>query len=173
MLYGFEKLANVDKRLREFAELAGKLLPFDVQVTAGHRSDAEQAALYAQGRTKPGPNATAARPLGDTVTNARSSSTSAHGRGMAIDLVPRINGRPSWAEWSLFEQIGELAESQGLDWGGRWLSIKDGPHVEVPGWKQAATFLADAVSNNKGTVSVGVIAAIALALLAVMGSAWR
>ena len=33
---------------------------------------------------------------------------------------------PAWGRW------GAAAEAEGLEWGGRWTSIMDAPHVQVP-----------------------------------------
>ena len=35
----------------------------------------------------------------------------------------------------LYCQLGEIGESLGLSWGGRWHSIKDYPHFELPEWR--------------------------------------
>jgi peptidoglycan L-alanyl-D-glutamate endopeptidase CwlK len=76
------------------------------------------------------------------VTKARPGS-SAHNFGYGFDICFRgadpylhayevENGGASDPRW---EQAGELMESVGLAWGGRWKSIKDRPHAEEPSWK--------------------------------------
>ena len=40
-----------------------------------------------------------------------------------------------------FNQVGALAKSIGLEWGGDWKSIKDLPHIQLKGWGSTATKL--------------------------------
>src|SRR5260370_21875308 len=74
MVGGEEKLVGVHPDLVSLVRSASDQLPFDFRVTSGVRSDAEQAALYAQVLTAPGP----------VVTNAPTASSSAHRRGTAV-----------------------------------------------------------------------------------------
>lgn len=108
------------RRVRGILALA-KREGYTLQIVQGLRTFAEQDALFAKGRTKPGAK----------VTNARGGK-SWHNYGLAVDLAPVINGRVSWNEklfnWSL---IGKWAKAVGLSWGGSWLSFKDRPHVEM------------------------------------------
>jgi len=116
----------------------------DVLITATYRSTEEQARLYAQGRTTPGTRVTNARP-GDSFHNVR----------RAFDFVPLIQGKLSWHDRALFERIGLIGESAGLEWGGRWKGLKDRPHFQycacsVHGFhKLASAFRSD------GTCQVG------------------
>lgn len=122
-----ERLAKV---LPELAEKCAKLIGiayqegFTLLVTQGFRSIAEQNALYAQGRTKPG----------KIVTNAKGSQSN-HTRGEAVDFAFIVNGEVSWED-KLYLKIGGWAKQVGLNWGGDWRSIKDKPHVELPSKKQ-------------------------------------
>lgn len=46
------------------------------------------------------------------------------------------------ADWDFknFTRFGQLAESIGLEWGGRWPNLVDGPHVQMPmTWQDAVT----------------------------------
>jgi peptidoglycan L-alanyl-D-glutamate endopeptidase CwlK len=96
----------------------------DLLVTCTLRSEAEQTALYAQGRTAPG----------HIVTNAKPGQ-SAHNYGLAIDFVPMINGKPCWdGSDPAWEKAGEIAESCGLEWAGRWTTFREEPHVQLPNW---------------------------------------
>lgn len=117
---------DLDPRIRESAHAIRrewKAKGLDVLITCTYRSPAEQDALYAQGRTKPGP----------IVTQARAGE-SMHNVGLAIDFVPKIDGRVTWNDQSkLWEVIARLA--QGIDsrvvWGGDWSArIRDRPHLE-------------------------------------------
>ena len=99
-------------------------------ITHGLRTHAEQDALYAQGRTKPGA----------VVTNARGGYSN-HNFGIAIDfclLMP--DGRN--VSWSMTRdgngdgisdwlQVVDEAKRLGFSWGGDWTSFKDYPHFEM------------------------------------------
>ncbi len=89
-----------------------------VQIVQGLRTFAEQDALYAQGRTKPG----------KVVTNARGGQSN-HNYGLALDFAPVVNGTVSWND-KLFQPFGKWADAAGLSWGGNWKKFKDMPHVE-------------------------------------------
>lgn len=115
-----------------------------VRVVQAYRSINEQNALYAQGRTIPGPNVRPDHPLGDTVTSAHGGSSN-HNYGLAFDfaLLYDKDGNGSYevlswdtvkdldrdgqADW--MEVVKEF-ESAKYDWGGRWKSRKDNPHIE-------------------------------------------
>ncbi|MET0439142.1 MAG: M15 family metallopeptidase [Devosia sp.] len=102
-----------------------------IRITATYRSVAEQNALYAQGRSKPG----------KIVTNAK-GGTSYHNFRLAYDGVPeKLLALDNWgdnkkdqavanAAWALY---GKLAKEQGLEWGGEWRTIKDRPHCQWTG----------------------------------------
>lgn len=88
------------------------------------RTFAQQDALYAQGRTE----------AGNRVTNARGGQ-SWHNYGLGADLVfSTANGQPSWPENGNWTRYGQIAEANGLTWGGHWRN-PDRPHVELhPGF---------------------------------------
>lgn len=96
-----------------------------VEVISGLRSWAAQAALYAQGRTKPGRIVTKARP-----------GSSWHNYGLAIDLGLFKNGNyidetmPKVAD-KLYAEIGKIAATHGIEWAGNWKSFKETPHFQV------------------------------------------
>jgi peptidoglycan L-alanyl-D-glutamate endopeptidase CwlK len=97
----------------------------DPLVTCTSRTNAEQTALYAQGRTKPG----------QIVTNAKAGQ-SAHNYGLALDFVPMINGKIEWnAKHPHWQLIGEIAESVGFEWAGRWTKFREFPHIQLPSWR--------------------------------------
>lgn len=98
-----------------------------VEVVQGLRTFAEQDALFAQGRTRPGP----------VVTRARGGQSN-HNYGLAVDLVPFNNGQPNWnAPLGVWTTIGSEAEKLGLEWGGDWKKFVDKPHVQLPGMSVA------------------------------------
>lgn len=110
------------KKLEAFEK---KLLQYGIKVilTSGYRSIAEQNALYAKGRTKPGKK----------VTNAR-GGYSWHNFGLAADYAFVINGKVTWdGPWATF---GKIARECRLEWGGDFKSILDRPHVQ---WTQGKT----------------------------------
>lgn len=90
-----------------------------------YRSFVEQAALYAQGRSKPGRKVTNAKP-GHSYHNVR--------RARDYALLNE-EGKLDWMWMASIEaqtkwdRLGELAEECGLRWGGRWRR-PDRPHVE-------------------------------------------
>jgi peptidoglycan L-alanyl-D-glutamate endopeptidase CwlK len=89
-------------------------------VTCTYRSVQEQDDLYAQGRSKPGKR----------VTNVRGGN-SYHNWRVAIDFVPLLAGKPVWdAEHKAWPEIATLAEAVGFEWGGRWTTFKDLPHLQ-------------------------------------------
>ncbi|MBO6100850.1 MAG: M15 family metallopeptidase [Spirochaetaceae bacterium] len=55
-----------------------------------------------------------------------------HMGGKAVDFAPVVNGKIWWnAPDFVWERMGEIGESLGLKWGGRWKDFKDCPHFEV------------------------------------------
>lgn len=54
----------------------------------------------------------------------------AHAFGLAFDLVPIVNGKAEWNDQGLWNKIGVLGKSLGLEWGGDWKSIIDKPHFQ-------------------------------------------
>jgi peptidoglycan L-alanyl-D-glutamate endopeptidase CwlK len=91
----------------------------DVLITSTYRDAEAQTALYARGRTTPGENPRPGKPLGDIVTNAKAGQ-SFHNYACAFDFVPLVLGKCAWNDDRLFIQCGEIAESVGLEWAGRW-----------------------------------------------------
>lgn len=100
----------------------------NILVTQGLRTREEQDALYAQGRTKPGP----------IVTNARGGQ-SQHNYGLAVDLCPddllqaglQLDWNASHPAW---KKLLATAPRFGLAEGDSW-SFKDTPHfypAELP-----------------------------------------
>jgi peptidoglycan L-alanyl-D-glutamate endopeptidase CwlK len=126
-----EKLKGVHPQLIEAVKrilYAMNELGYHMVVTAGWRSAEDQAALYAKGRTLPGPIVTHA----DGAVKTSNHQAKADGFGHAVDLAFVVNGLPSWDESLPWRLYGEMAKSQGLVWGGDWTSIVDKPHIELP-----------------------------------------
>ena len=103
----------------------------DILITATYRSSAEQDLLYAQGRTASGPR----------VTNAKGGD-SMHQYRVAFDFVPLVHGKADWANTMTFRKCGEIAEGLGLEWAGRWQSMKELAHCQFTGGLTLADFKA-------------------------------
>ncbi|MBW4083542.1 M15 family metallopeptidase [Paenibacillus sp. S150] len=102
----------------------------NIVITQGLRTIAEQDALYAQGRTKPGA----------IVTNAK-GGYSYHNFGLAVDFALLLpdGSSVSWdmnrdgdgdktADWS---EVVQEAKALGFAWGGDWTTFKDYPHFDM------------------------------------------
>lgn len=55
---------------------------------------------------------------------------SKHQYGLAIDVVPMVNGEAQWNNMTLWRKIGTTGERLGLRWGGRWKYPFDPGHFE-------------------------------------------
>ena len=118
---------------------ACKLAGIDLLVTQTYRSPADQAALYAQGRTTDG----------HIVTRAKAGQ-SMHQYRVAYDVVPLRNGKPVWGtiydiDIALWHKVGELGRAQGLSWAGDWPNFKEFPHFQFTGGLSIAQLAAGAI----------------------------
>jgi peptidoglycan L-alanyl-D-glutamate endopeptidase CwlK len=99
----------------------------DYKIICGTRTFEEQAALYAKGRTAPGPK----------VTNAKPGS-SMHNFGLAIDCgvfkgkVYMDGSTPADAKLAdlMHKHASTLCTKHKLRWGGNFKSLYDAPHFE-------------------------------------------
>ena len=127
------KVRDEVRNLIEQAELG---LPpnIAIRVVQGLRTIEEQNDLYAQGRTKPG----------NIVTKAKGGS-SYHNYGLALDFailvdkdnsgtfdelswdIRKDNDKDGIADWL---EVVKVFEAAGWEWGGRWHSIVDYPHLQ-------------------------------------------
>lgn len=112
-------LSALEPETRELAEtLLARVreeLGYELRVVSTRRDCAEQARLYAQGRTAPG----------NVVTNAR-GCMSWHVMGRAFD-VAFVRPNPGVAEWNA---VGAIGESLGLVWGKNFPGLNDVPHFQ-------------------------------------------
>lgn len=113
---------------------------FDFTVICGVRTDAEQRALYAQGRTKPGPKVT-------WTLNSRHKVNPKTGFGHAVDCTPVPL---DWNDTKAFDAMARAillaAHEEGVHvvWGADWdddgkvreKGESDSPHFEIP-WLKA------------------------------------
>ncbi|MDB5468972.1 MAG: hypothetical protein JWR84_532 [Caulobacter sp.] len=104
------------------ADCAGKGLT--AKVNEGFRSNARQAWLYAQGRTRPGKK----------VTNAPTALTSWHGYGLAVDIIHQTKGYEPFgpngaANEKWFADVAAVFKQHSCNWGGDWTN-PDTPHMQ-------------------------------------------
>jgi len=128
-----EKLMGVHPDLRTiFTEV---IKHRDCTVVSGLRTQEEQQALYAKGRTQPG----------NIVTHKDGiERRSRHQDGMAVDVVPYFAEEPHirWDDIEAFKNFGSFVKgvaailqdcgviAHRLEWGGEW-NWKDYPHYEL------------------------------------------
>jgi peptidoglycan LD-endopeptidase CwlK len=118
------KVRNAFTKFAEDAQALTKELGMEYLGVSGNRTWAEQDALYAKGRTKPGPK----------VTNAKGGQSN-HNFGIAMDFGVFKNGKylddinPVLAA-KIHRLVAQDAADYGLDWGGNWESFSDEPHYE-------------------------------------------
>lgn len=111
-------------RLLELAGAQG----LDVLIYCTLRSNAEQAELWASGRSKVGPILTKARP-GESLHNPGPD-----GLARAFDAVPLVAGKPAWKDDGLILRMGQIGEAAGLDWAGRWRGdFRERAHFQLKG----------------------------------------
>lgn len=119
-------IATLQPEVRPYARALVKKaasIGVTIKVISGLRTYAEQNALYAQGRTKPG----------SIVTNARGGYSN-HNFGIAFDIGV-FDGSKYIPESSRYKAVGALGVELGLEWGGNWKTIKDEPHFQLrPKW---------------------------------------
>jgi peptidoglycan L-alanyl-D-glutamate endopeptidase CwlK len=110
------------------AKMMAQARNLDVRIISGTRSYAEQDAIYAQGRST----------TGRIVTNAKAGYSN-HNFGIAFDIGV-FQGKAYLGEHALYDELGPLGESLGLEWGGRWKKIVDKPHYQFrPRWANGIT----------------------------------
>ena len=89
-------------------------------VTCGLRTPEEQKQLKTKGASK--------------------TLRSRHLTGHAVDLACTLDGQVRW-DWPLYNKLAKAmkaaAKKEGvsLEWGGDWVSFKDGPHFQLP-WRK-------------------------------------
>lgn len=124
-------------------------LSFNIEILSGVRTNAEQARLFAQGRTAPG----------KIVTQAATAALSPHGRrffngnayGCAFDAMPLDDagdiqwyppghpreGQPTPEGMTRLRMMAVYAQRQGCVWGGEWTSFPDLDHFQLLAWQSA------------------------------------
>ena len=127
-----KNIATLDPKVREsfrqfacLAKASAATLGCDYVMVCGTRTFAEQAELYALGRTAPG----------EKVTNARAGFSN-HNFGIAGDFgvfrgKAYLDSTDPATAAKVHRLCSEHALACGLEWGGSWASLKDLPHYEI------------------------------------------
>ena len=126
------RIEDLDPRLQPIArkflaecQAAG----LDILITCTYRSNEEQAAAYAQGRTAPGPIVTNAKP-GQSKHNATIGGKPA---AQAFDFVPLEHGKAQWsADCPQWRKAADIGKKNGLEWAGDWPRFREFPHLQLP-----------------------------------------
>lgn len=99
-----------------------------------YRSNTEQDAEYAKGRTSPGSIVTHAKG-GESPHNCTTGTGDPAAR--AFDACPLDQrGQPVWdASNAAYAMMGQVWEGLGGVWGGHFENLRDCPHFEMANWK--------------------------------------
>jgi hypothetical protein len=103
-------------RITELVEVCKKQ-GIELAVVESYRTHAKQAEYFGMGRK---------------YTRSKGGN-SKHQYGLAVDVVPIIDGKAVWENHSLWKKIGMNGERLGLRWGGRWRAPYDPAHFEWSG----------------------------------------
>ena len=123
-------ISDLHPRLQVAVRQLQKKFP-DIGIGECYRTVAEQNALYAKGRTKPG----------RIVTNVRGSRySSQHQWGVAVDFFYNKKGQ-AYSNIGYFKKVGAYAKKLGLGWGGDWRNFKDYPHLYLKDWGSGTSIL--------------------------------
>lgn len=115
-----DRLAGVHPKLVAVVKLAITISSVDFAVLEGVRTVERQKALVASG--------------------ASQTMRSRHITGHAVDLGAIVDGQVRW-DWALYPRIADAVKEAArqlntpIEWGGDWVSFKDGPHFQLP-WKE-------------------------------------
>lgn len=110
-------LNDVHQDLVRVVYLALTFSEYDFVVIEGVRSLIRQKELMKEGKSK--------------TLNSR------HLTGHAVDIAPLVNGVIPWQDWSAFESVSKAMKKAAhqlgvsINWGGDWVSFRDGPHYEL------------------------------------------
>jgi peptidoglycan L-alanyl-D-glutamate endopeptidase CwlK len=115
-----DRLVGVHPDLVAIVNKALELSEIDFTVLEGVRSKTRQEQLVKQG--------------------ASQTMKSRHITGHAVDLGAFVAGSVRW-DWPLYYKIADAMKAAAkeldipLEWGGDWVTFKDGPHFQLP-WKE-------------------------------------
>ncbi len=105
-----------------------------VVIVQARRTDAEQYELWRKGRETMGPNASAKKTFGDTVTEAKTAYDTPHGCGMAVDVAFLVDDKTSWSPSLPWAEYGAVVRSLGQAWGGDF-AFPDLGHAQHANWR--------------------------------------
>ena len=111
-----ERLKGVHPQMVRLMEEAIKSSPLDFSITEGVRSLERQKELFSSGKSQ--------------------TMRSRHLTGHAVDIGVLVDGKLTW-DFSKYQivadHIKKVAKELGipLEWGGDWVSFKDGPHFQL------------------------------------------
>lgn len=112
-----DRLSGVHPDLVRVVEKALSISDLDFTVLEGVRSMAQQERLVKVG--------------------ASQTLHSRHITGHAVDLGACVAGQVRW-DWPLYHKIADAMKKAAaecnvpIEWGGDWVSFKDGPHFQLP-----------------------------------------
>lgn len=111
-----DRLKGVHPDLVKVMEEAIKESPLDFGITEGLRTLERQKELFSSGKSQ--------------------TMNSRHLRGLAVDIAIFVEGKVNWdfPNYQLVaDHIKEVAKELNvpIQWGGDWISFKDGPHFEL------------------------------------------
>lgn len=110
-------LKGVHEHLVMVVERAIRLSDIDFVVTEGLRTYERQRALKDAGATR--------------------TMNSRHLTGHAVDLAALVDGQVRW-DWPLYDKLAKAMKQASaevgvpIEWGGDWVTFKDGPHFQLP-----------------------------------------
>lgn len=113
-----KNLQGVHPDLVKIIKLAITISRIDFRVIEGIRSEERQRQMMMSGRSL--------------------TQNSRHLTGHAIDVVPFVDNKVPWEDFSMFEELAKIIKKAANDldipiiWGGEWSKLKDGPHFELP-----------------------------------------
>ena len=111
-----DRMKGVDPRLVNVVKRAAALSEVEFIVTEGLRTPERQAQLVKAGASR--------------------TMKSKHIVGRAVDLAAFVDGKVRW-DWPLYHKIAEAMKRAAeilnvrIQWGGDWISFRDGPHFEL------------------------------------------
>ena len=114
------RMVGVHPDLVRIARRALELSPVDFGITEGMRTLERQKQLVAAGASK--------------------TMKSRHITGHALDVVAYVGTDVRW-DWPLYDTIATAMQMAARDlgvpieWGGDWVSLRDGPHYQLP-WQE-------------------------------------
>lgn len=129
MTYAFSaksigKLSGVHKDLQRVMLASISDSPLDFGISQGLRTLEEQKALFSSGKSQ--------------------TMRSRHLTGHAVDIIVFVDGKLTW-DFDAYEKVAEHIKARAkelkipIEWGGDWITFKDGPHFQLPWSTYAAT----------------------------------